>query len=188
MTPPLRGLVLGAGYFSQFHLEAWARISEVAITAVCDHDARRAGAARERFGLPRCYADALEAIDTERPHFVDVVTPPETHLDLCRAAPERSVHVICQKPLAPSGDEARRLVDACSAARIRLMVHENFPFQPWHREIKRLLAAGAIGTALHSLSFRSRPGDGWGPDAYLGRQPYFRTMPRFLISLGGART
>jgi predicted dehydrogenase len=61
------------------------------------------------------------------------------------------------------------------------MVHENFRFQPWHREIKRLLDAGAIGSRLHSLTFRSRPGDGWGADAYLGRQPYFRTMPRLLI-------
>jgi predicted dehydrogenase len=61
------------------------------------------------------------------------------------------------------------------------MVHENFRFQPWHREIKRLLEAGAIGDRLHSLTFRSRPGDGWGADAYLSRQPYFRDYPRLLV-------
>ncbi len=60
------------------------------------------------------------------------------------------------------------------------MVHDNFRFQPWHREFRRLLDAGAIGR-LHSISCRTRMGDGWQPDAYLARQPYFRTMPQLLI-------
>ena len=61
------------------------------------------------------------------------------------------------------------------------MVHESFRFQPWHREIKRLLDARAIGERLHTLAFNSRPGDGWAPDAYLAQQPYFRQMRRFLV-------
>ena len=61
------------------------------------------------------------------------------------------------------------------------MVHENFRFQPWYREIKRLLDGGVIGDRLNSLAFHCRPGDGWGDDAYLARQPYFREMPRFLL-------
>jgi predicted dehydrogenase len=177
----LRGIGIGAGYFSSFHYEAWARIAEVEITAVCDADATRADAARERFGLARRYTDFREALDRERPEFVDIITPPASHLEIVAEAARRGVHVICQKPLAPSFDEACRMVEACAAAGVRLMVHENFRFQPWHREIRRLLDDGAIGDRLHSLTFRSRPGDGWGDDAYLGRQPYFRTMPRLLI-------
>ena len=65
------------------------------------------------------------------------------------------------------------------------MVHENFRFQPWHREIKRQITAGAIGDRLHSLTFRSRMGDGWGEKAYLPRQPYFRDYPRFLVFENG---
>ena len=44
-----------------------------------------------------------------------------------------------------------------------------------------MLAAGAVGNKLHSLNFRMRLGDGWGPEAYLGRQPYFREMPKLLV-------
>lgn len=51
---------------------------------------------------------------------------------------------------------------------------------PWFREAKRLVDAGSLGT-LHNISFRLRPGDGQGPDAYLNRQPYFQTMPRLLV-------
>lgn len=54
-------------------------------------------------------------------------------------------------------------------------------FQPWYREIRRLIDLGAIGDTLHGLSFRARPGDGWGDDAYLARQRCFRDMPRLLI-------
>ena len=49
-----------------------------------------------------------------------------------------------------------------------------------HREIKRLLDNDAIGE-LYTLNFRSRMGDGWGQDAYMGRQPYFRDYPKLLI-------
>ncbi len=61
------------------------------------------------------------------------------------------------------------------------MVHENFRFQPWYREIKRVLQAGVIGQRLHSIYMRTRMGDGWGDAAYLSRQPYFRSMPRLLL-------
>ena len=153
----------------------------VEIVAVCDPDSARAAAARERFGLPRQYAGIHEALACERPDFVDIITPPATHPEICQAAAAAGVPIICQKPLAPSFDDACAMVQDCADRGVRLMVHENFRFQPWHRAIKQLLDSGAIGTRLHSLTFRSRPGDGWGADAYLGRQPYFRTMPRLLV-------
>ena len=68
----------------------------------------------------------------------------------------------------------------CKEKDVRFMANENWRWQPWYREIKRLLDAGEIGD-LFSMTFNSRPGDGWGQDAYLNRQPYFRTMPRLLI-------
>lgn len=178
---PLRGVGIGAGYFSQFHYEAWSRMPDVQLAALCDLDEERGVAMCKRFGIARSYTNYAEMLDRETPDFVDVIAPPAAHLEICKAAAERGIPVICQKPLASTFAEARELVAVCNAAGIRLMVHENFRFQPWHREIKRLIDAGQIGSKLHTLTFRSRPGDGWGPDAYLNRQPYFRTMPRFLI-------
>jgi len=116
---------------------------------------------------------------------VDVITPPATHLEICGEAARRGIPIICQKPLATGWDDARQIVAAASQAGVRLMVHENFRFQPWHREIKRQLEAGAIGEQLHSLTFRTRMGDGWGPNAYLPRQPYFHTQPRLLVQETG---
>ena len=177
----LRGVSIGAGYFSRFHLDAWQRIDGAEIAAVCDLDPSKAAAAAEEFGIARWGDHLGQMLDDLAPDFVDVVTPPDSHLPLVEEAAGRGIHVLCQKPLAPTFDEARRIVRTADARGVRLMVHENFRFQPWHREIKRLIAAGAIGDVLHSLTFQSRMGDGWGEDAYLGRQPYFRRMRRLLI-------
>ncbi|WP_245748370.1 Gfo/Idh/MocA family protein [Neolewinella agarilytica] len=90
-------------------------------------------------------------------------------------------HITCQKPLAPTLAESKEIHRTCVRAQKRFMVHENFRFQPWHRKIKELIQAGVLGDRLHTITQRMRTGDGYGPDAYLGRQPYFRTMPRLLM-------
>ncbi len=177
---PLRGLCIGAGYFSRFHLDAWNRLEGVTCVGVCDLDIDRAQAAAKSHDIDRWFDDPARALDELRPDFADLITPPETHLDLIQRAAERSVPIICQKPLAPDLPTSQRIVEICQKANVRLMVHENFRFQPWHREIKRLLEDGVIGE-LHTLSVRTRLGDGWGAEAYLDRQPYFRTMERLLI-------
>ncbi|MEM7313487.1 MAG: Gfo/Idh/MocA family oxidoreductase [Planctomycetota bacterium] len=181
MTRKLRGVLIGAGYFSQFHLDAWSRINGVEIAAICDLDATAAVATAKKYSIAARYVNALEMLDKEKPDFVDIVTRPDSHLELVAAAAGRGVPVICQKALAPTIEEAREIVQVADKAGIPLMVHENFRFQPWYREIKLLMEQQAIGDKLHSIAFRCRTGDGWQSDAYLERQPYFRTMPRLLI-------
>ena len=177
----LKGVCIGAGYFSHFQYEAWTRIPEVEIVAFSNRDPVKAAEITRKFGHTKLHADYREMFEVEKPDFVDVITPPPSHAAICAEAAHRGIHIICQKPLAPSFEEARAIVDHARQAGVRFMVHENFRFQPWHREIKRLLTAGAIGDHLHSLNFRMRMGDGWGRHAYIPRQPYFRDYPRLLI-------
>lgn len=181
----LRGLAIGAGYFARFHYDAWQRVGNAEIAAVCDLDESKAAMTAEEFGIGHSGANLDELVDQVSPHFVDIITPPPTHLNLVRWAAGRGLHVLCQKPLAPSLDEAHEIVQAAREGGIRFMVHENFRFQPWYREIKRMIGEGMIGDKLFSIAFRSRMGDGWGEDAYLNRQPYFRTMPRMLVYENG---
>lgn len=178
----LKGVCAGAGYFSRFQYEAWQRIPEVEIIANCNRNVERAREYASEFGIPRSYSyQAFGAmLDREKPDFVDIITPPETHLDLCRQAVERGVTVICQKPLAPTYEETLDLERLVASGKGRFMVHENWRWQPWYRECKKLLQAGAIGAPFH-LSFSCRLGDGWGEDAYLARQPFFRDYPRLFI-------
>ncbi|MEZ5040238.1 MAG: Gfo/Idh/MocA family oxidoreductase [Saprospiraceae bacterium] len=177
----LKAVAVGAGYFAQFHFEAWMRITEVDLVAICDLDAEKAEKTAKYYGVPRYYTDVAEMLDQETPDFIDIITPPVNHAELCQLAIARRLPIICQKPLAPTLEEATAMVAAAAAAGVPFMVHENFRFQPWYREIKLLLDRQIIGDRLHSLYFRMRTGDGWQEDAYLARQPYFRTMPRLLI-------
>jgi predicted dehydrogenase len=189
MTPKkLRGAVVGTGYFSHFHFDAWSRMDDVEIAACCDLDEAKAQAVADQYGIPHAYTDVRVLLDHEQLDFVDVVTRPESHLSLCQLVAERGLALICQKPLAPTAEQARQIVQLAAEAKVPFMVHENFRFQPWYREIKRLLERWTIGTKLHTISFRNRAGDGWGHDAYLARQPYFRTMERFLIFEAGIHT
>ncbi len=177
---PLRGVALGAGYFSRFQYEAWARIPQVEIVAVYNRTEEKARAIMARYGVPRYYADWREMIDREEPDFVDIVTLPETHEEMCAYAASRGAHIICQKPLSPCLETSRRIVENASAAGVRFMVHENWRWQPWYRKIKQLQRSGEIGEFLH-LHFLMRTGDGWGEGAYLDRQPFFRDCPRLLV-------
>lgn len=178
---PLRAAVIGAGYFSQFHFDAWSRLDGVKLIAVCDIDRDAAQRIADQYDIPEVYSNVASMLDEAKPDFVDIITRPDSHLNLVREAASRGIPIICQKPLAPTFAESLQIVEIAESAGVPLMVHENFRFQLWHREIRRLLDAGTIGTRLHSLSFRMRTGDGSGPDAYLARQPYFREMPRFLL-------
>lgn len=176
MTQDFRVGCIGAGYFSQFHLDGWRRCDGADPVAVVDRDLTRAASS----GLA-AYDDAAQMLAELRPDIVDIVTPPATHLDLIRLALVSGARaVICQKPFCLSVDEAEQAARLSEQAAVPLIVHENFRFQPWYRCLKATMATGTIGEVLQ-LTFRLRPGDGQGADAYLDRQPYFRAMKRFMV-------
>lgn len=176
---PLRGVTIGAGYFSQIQMEAWRRVNGAVITAICDPDESKAYALANQYDIPGRYTDADQMLDRETPDFVDIVTRPETHLSLAQAAAERGIHVLCQKPLAPTYADGLALVEICEAHGVRLMVNENWRWQKWHREIRSLLDQDIIGEPFYAR-FIIRRGDGRGLNPF-PNQPYFRNMPRFLL-------
>jgi predicted dehydrogenase len=172
--------IAGCGYFSRFHQDARSRMADVRVVGIADRDPGRLAAAAALFPDAGRFEDVEAMLDEAKADLVDIVTPPATHVALVRAAAERGVRIICQKPLAPTFEEAVAMVETAERAGVMLAVHENFRFMPWFMETARLLAEGAVGRPLN-ITFRLRPGDGQGADAYLSRQPYFQTMPRFLL-------
>jgi len=184
----LRGCVIGTGYFSQFHFDAWKRMEGVELVACCDTDADKAEAVAREYDIPATFTSYQDMLADCRPDFVDIVTRPDTHLPIIGDAAATGTAIICQKPLAPDMEQVQAIARTVADSGVRFMVHENFRFQPWYREIRQLLDTGTIGDRLHTISFRNRAGDGWGDDAYLARQPYFQTMEKFLIFEAGIHT
>ena len=175
-----RGVVIGCGYFARIQMAAWNRLREQCeIVAVCDEDSARAEALARDFGIARSYSDAAYMLETEKPDFADIVTRPDTHSALAELAAERGVHILCQKPFAPTWAEAVKMVEGAEAAGVRLMVNENWRWQPWYREIKRRLDADEIGNMTNAVWMHSN-NDGLLDPPY-PNQPYFAQYPRFLI-------
>src|SRR5215510_16168785 len=176
---PLKGVMIGAGRFARFQVEAWRRVEGAQIVAVADVAPGRSEEFSERFGIARAYQDISEMLERERPEFVDIVTRPDSHPELVRLAALHGAHAICQKPMAPSWEGCLAMVNACNDANVRLLIHENWRWQPWYREIKRLLDQGAVGKPFYA-SFVMRNSDGRGAEPYPA-QPYFRAMGRLLV-------
>lgn len=175
-APDLKVACVGAGYFSQFHYGSWARLPRVRRVGSCNRDIDRAKAT----GLP-AYSDLERMLAEQTPDLLDIILPPVAHADTIRTALNAGLKwIICQKPFCVDLAEARLITAEAEAAGATIVVHENFRFQPWYRCIKSALERGDIGT-VHQVTFRLRPGDGQGPDAYLERQPYFQKMERFLV-------
>jgi predicted dehydrogenase len=172
----LRVACVGAGYFSKFHYDSWARIDGVDLVGSCNRDVEKA----EATGLP-AYADLQMMLDAQTPDLLDVILPPVAHADTIRTALAKGIKwIICQKPFCNNLAEATQIVAEAKAADATIIVHENFRFQPWYRAIKQSLDRRDIGQ-VQQVTFRLRPGDGQGPNAYLDRQPYFQQMPLFLV-------
>ncbi len=178
MSRPLRGILIGAGYFAAIQLEAWQAVRGARIDAVLSLTADNAQALAGRYRLA-AYEDWDRALSEIKPDFVDICTPPDSHLHYAKLAADRGLPVLCQKPLAPSLEEAEELVRYCRDRSVPLMVNENWRWQGWYREIKRMIEAGLLGR-VYTAYFAMRPGDGWGEAPY-PQQPYFREMEKFLI-------
>jgi predicted dehydrogenase len=122
----LRVAVVGAGYFAQFHYDAWARIPEVRLAALIEPDTEKARATAARFQVPATHASLDELFEAGAPDVLDIVTPPLTHRPLVETACTKVSALVCQKPLAPSLEEAVEIVALARAAGCPLIVHENF--------------------------------------------------------------
>jgi predicted dehydrogenase len=142
----MRLIQVGLGGFGR----SWAELTQaesVDLVAVVDsHPAAREWAASS-LGIPErsvfsTLDEALTAVDAES---VLVVTPPETHHAVATAAMNAGKHVLLEKPLATTLDEARDLVAVAAAADRTLMVSQNYRFRPAAAAARRVIAEGILG-------------------------------------------
>ncbi len=176
---PLRGILVGCGYISSQQLNAWSRISEAEIVCLVDTDDAKVRDQAARYRIAATHTDLASALDEHAVDFIDIATPPQTHLDLVRTGAKARVHILCQKPLAPSLAEIDEMVDIAVSAGVQLVANENMRFQPWFLKMKELLEPGPIGRPFYfHWNSRSRA---TLPTVTFSNQPYFATMPRLVI-------
>lgn len=129
MPPRVRALVVGAGLMGRWHAHAIRRTGGV-VAGIVDRDPARAAALAARHRNPPRFAELEPALRQLAPDIVHVCTPPASHVALVTAALGAGHHVLAEKPLAPTANETRQLLDlAASTGRLLVPVHQ-FLFQP----------------------------------------------------------
>lgn len=102
--------VVGCGGIGNVHLKRWENVSGALIAAVCDVDAALATQTATKYGA-EAHTDWRELIERQGLHVVDICTPPNQHAEIATRALDRGLHVLCEKPLARTPDEARPIVE-----------------------------------------------------------------------------
>jgi len=180
--------LLGAGFAGRRQAAGWRASKDARLVGIWSRTHANSESLAADYDT-EAYQDLDALITSPLVDAVDIATAMESHLALAIRAAEAGKNVLCQKPLAPNLAEARRLVDSCDQAGVRLMVNENFRWRPWYRTIRELLDAGTIGKPFYlrldarsgwALTTRDRPSQ-----QVFASQAFLRTMtPLILLEVG----
>jgi predicted dehydrogenase len=149
-----RGAIVGFGFIAEKgHLPAYTASDQLEIVAVADIcAARRQVAAKAIPGarIYESYADFLtkEARDLD---FIDITTPPYAHAEIARAALDNGLHVVCEKPLATTVEDAQRMIEQADRSKRVLFPVENYKHAPVITAVRRVLETGLIGN-VHDVT------------------------------------
>ncbi len=159
----LRLMVVGCGtMFDQYYQGALKKLESRGVAravALVDSNPGRIAAIEKHFPSARAFATPAEALARTTPDLTIVASPPSLHAEHAVAAFGAGSHVLCEKPMAASVDDAERMVAAARAARRVLAVGMTRRMYPCLAEARALLAAGALGD---HLSFVCREGNVYG--------------------------
>src|SRR5262249_15901910 len=108
--------------------------------------------------------------------FIDIATPPCDHVEIAEAAAARGLHVLCEKPVATSTEEAQRLLLAAERHKVVIFPCHNYKHAPIIQDVRALLSSGAIGEVTTATLWTFRPTHARGVSEWL---PDWRRMRRY---------
>ncbi len=146
--PKLRFAVVGLGHFAQVAvMPAIARQSRARLTALVSGDAEKLAVLGDRYGVEHrvSYDDYDALLESGNVDAVYLATPNDTHADFCIRAAERGVHVLCEKPMAPTSAECEAMISVCDEHDVRLMIGYRLHFEAANLTAIEALEHGEIG-------------------------------------------
>ncbi|MGP4089315.1 Gfo/Idh/MocA family protein [Streptomyces sp. KR55] len=157
--PPLRIGMVGYAFMGATHSQGWRTVGHVfdlprrpVLAAICGRDATAVRAAADRHGWAAAETEWRALIARDDVDLVDICTPGDSHAEIALAALAAGKHVLCEKPLANTVEEAETMAAAAEAAYERgqlAMVGFNYRRLPATALARRMVAEGRIGTLRH---------------------------------------
>ena len=162
--------ILGAGFISEIHLESYHRfIPEAEVVAVYARKEEKAKEFAAKHNIKKWYSDVDAIINESGCEIVDICLPNYLHADACIKAAKAGKHIIIEKPLAVTLEEADAMIDACKKAGVKLMYAEELCFAPKYERVRHLVKEGAVGEVymLKQSEKHSGPHTDWFYDVNL---------------------
>lgn len=147
----LRVAVIGLG-IGRRHIQAYSRLSDVSVVAIAGADREALARVQGEFAIPAAYQDIGEILARPDVDALSICTPDRLHAEQSLAALRAGKHVLCEKPMATSLEDAMKIVEAAAAAQVTFMVGHNYRFIPQFVRLKELVDAGVTGEIFYGES------------------------------------
>lgn len=165
-------VMVGAGGISRTHSGALMRIPGASIVGIVDPNEERAETLASAAGAST-YKRLEDCVD--RADVVYILTPPSTHRELTLTAINAGKHVVCEKPISISLDDAEAMVQAAKHADVKLMIAFNNRFRKGFNRLREMANTGTLGKFVNMWSQRIGPGI---PQGY-----NWRTDPQLMCGM-----
>ncbi|TKD69282.1 Gfo/Idh/MocA family protein [Pseudalkalibacillus hwajinpoensis] len=175
--------VIGCGSIAKHrHLPEYAANKQIEIAAVCDIVKTRADEIAALYGAVS-YESVEELLQNEEIDAVSVCTPNYLHAPISIAALKAGKHVLCEKPMATSREDAEQMIEAARESGKKLMIAHNQRFVPSHVKAKEILASGEVGKVYSFRTAFGHPGpEAWSVD---GKDSWFFEKEKAFIGAMG---
>jgi predicted dehydrogenase len=144
--------IIGCGGMGGTHAAAYQSDGRAELVAFVDVERARARQLAKKFG-GRAYTELAEMLERQRPEAVSICTPPNSHMEAALAGSKATAHVLCEKPLAMTAAQARRMTAAAKRSRRLLLTGFRHRFYGPVVGAKELIDSGKLGDIL---MFRNR--------------------------------
>lgn len=160
----LKVAILGTGFIADIHLESYRRfVPTVEVVAIYGRNKASAAAVAEKFGIPGVFDDIDALLTESEVDMVDICLPNYLHHQACMKAARQNKHILVEKPLALTLEEADEMIAACKSRNLKLMYAEELCFAPKYERVRSLVADGAVGKVymLKQAEKHSGPHSAW---------------------------
>lgn len=145
MEPKLRVGIIGAGRMAYWHLKGYKKIKDVEVVAIAGSTRSNMEKMQRSFKIPRGYIDYREMLNVEHLDAVNITTPTYTHCQITCDSLHAGCHVLCEKPMAMSLEEAERMMEFEKQSRKILMIGFSQRFYKEFIHIKDIVDKGQLG-------------------------------------------
>ena len=146
--------VIGYGYWGPNLVRNLNETAGARVAWVTDLNLQRTAAAAGRYPAIQVSGDYRDMLRDPKVDAVAIATPVSTHFDLALAALRAGKHVLLEKPMASSTEQAARLIEEAEARRLTLMVDHTFVFTPAVQKMRELQQSGELGDLYYYDSVR----------------------------------